>query len=86
MRLYTLRLKRAVNVVLFFLLLSAAEMTKAFAQSITVTDNRDLVANLAPSTNLLSIGDYTGVEGEIVTITADTPSTGEMFDEWIVEN
>ena len=78
MILNTLQLKRAVNVVLFFLLLSAVGMTKAFAQSFTVTDNRDLVANLASSTNILSIGNYTGAEGEILTIDINLANEDEV--------
>ena len=37
--------------------------------SFVVTEDRDLVANFtAPSTNILSIADYTGAEGDILTI------------------
>ena len=48
---------------------NGAEVSTDATYSFVVTEDRDLVANFtAPSTNILSIGDYTGAEGDILTI------------------
>ena len=54
------------------------EVSTDATYSFVVTGNRDLVANFAPSTNILSIGDYTGAEGEILTIDINLANEDEV--------
>ena len=43
-----------------------------------VTEDRNLVAHFDPTTNILSIGDYTGAEGEILTIDINLANEDEV--------
>ena len=66
MRLYTLQLKRAVSVVLFFVLLSAVGMTKALAQSFTVDNLNYSVNSDGVSVTVTGHVDGTAATGELV--------------------
>ena len=56
-----------------------AEVSTDATYSFVVTGNRDLVANFtAPSTNILSIGDYTGAEGDLLTIDINLANEDEV--------
>ena len=58
---------------------NGAEVSTDATYSFVVTGDRDLVANFtAPSTNILSIGDYTGAEGEMLTIDINLANEDEV--------
>ncbi len=66
MRLDNLQLKRAVSTVLIFVLLSAAGMTKAFAQSFTVGDLNYSVNSGGTTVTVTGHVDGTAATGELV--------------------